>query len=122
MSSTSTTEVSYRSTVALQTANGATPHHGETNGYHHHLSNGYAMRGAAAQSQYGAKKQGTPAVTRHREGDREATWLTTANFVKLSACAAAGVVFGFAAEKAKGEWNHRFLFSCGVFCLFALRP
>ena len=28
-------------------------------------------------------------------------WLT-ANFVKLSACTAAGVVFGFATEKAKG--------------------
>ena len=28
-------------------------------------------------------------------------WLT-ANFVKLSACTAAGVVFGVAAEKAKG--------------------
>ena len=106
MSSTSTTEVSYRSTVALQTANGATPHRGEINGYHHHLSNGSAVRGAAAQSQYGAKKQGTPAVMRHREG--EASWLTTANFVKVSACAAAGVVFGFAAEKAKGEWNHRY--------------
>ena len=102
MSSTTTTEVSYRSTVALQTTNGATPH-GGANDYHHHLSNGSAVRDAAALSQYEAKEQGAPAVMKHREG--ETSWLTTANIVKLSACAAAGVVFGFAAEKAKGKLN-----------------
>ena len=85
----STADVSYRSTA--QATNGATPH-GGTNGYHH-LSNG----SMAAASSYQAKKQGTP-LMRHEGGG----WLTANKFVKLSACTAAGVVFGFAAEKAKG--------------------
>ena len=84
----STADVSYRSTA--QATNGATPH-GVANGYHH-LSNG----SVAAASSYQAKKQGAP-LMRHEGGG----WLT-ANFVKLSICTAAGVVFGFAAEKAKG--------------------
>jgi hypothetical protein len=59
------------------------------------------MRGAAAPSQYHTKEpEGAPAVMRRRE---EEGWLTVANFVKLSVCTAAGVVFGFAAEKAKGN-------------------
>lgn len=85
------TTASYRSTAAT---NGATPH-GGANGYHH-LSNGSTSTKTAAVSQYQAKKQRAPAVMRHEGGG----WLT-GNFVKLSACAAAGVVFGFAAEKAK---------------------
>ena len=85
----STADASYRSTA--RTTNGATPH-GGANGYHH-LSNG----SMAAASFYQAKKQGAPLMRPHEGGG----WLTV-NFVKLSACTAAGVAFGFAAEKAKG--------------------
>ena len=100
------TTASYRSTAAT---NGATPH-GGANGYHH-LSNGSTSTKTAAVSQYQAKKQRAPAVMRHEGGG----WLT-GNFVKLSACAAAGVVFGFAAEKAKGMTKIFKVFSIVRFC------
>ena len=94
----STTDLSNRSTAARTLTDGATPHGGTNGRCHHPGSNGSIMQPAAAPSSYQAKKQGAPAVMRREGGGG---WLT-ANFVKLSACTVAGVVFGFAAEKAKG--------------------
>ena len=84
----SSTVVSYRNTKTL---NGTAAHQSNGNGYGHYNGS------AAAASSYHESTVSQGALMQQGGGG----WLT-ANFVKLSACTAAGVVFGFATEKAKG--------------------
>ena len=81
------TEMSYRRSPEVN--NGAA--HSTTNGVH---LTGY-RKGLESTPQTSAS---------HHVGHGQSQLSRGSWFVKLSACTAAGVVFGFAAEKAKGQY------------------